>query len=177
MLQRTHVIKFACASLVALGFSLATGEAKAATTIGYSGSNCRPTKASMNFVDYNAFSIYGLGPIAMFTPAQVTCPLPVPYTSGLTGTLTSVKVTVLDRNDGSNPGSIKDFSCSIHFQNSVGSTFSTAPVTPNLFTPSTPLAFTVDLNANVAGATMICDLPDKQGGNVSHILYYSVTTS
>lgn len=177
MLQHTHVIKFAFASVVALGLSLATQEAKAATTIGYSGSNCSPNKASLNFVEYNAFSILGLGDPAIGTPAQVSCPLPVQNTAGgLPGTLNSVKVVVLDRNNGAVVGPTKDFTCTIFYQNSAGTTFTGATQTPNFFSANA-LSFTLTQNTSVVAATMLCSIPNPQGGSFSHILNYSVTTT
>jgi len=176
MLQQTPVIKFAFASLVAIGLSLATQQAKAAQ-ISYSGSNCTPTNASVGFVDYNAYGVMSLGDPATFQSAQVSCPLPVPYTAGgVPGNLTSVTVAFFDRNDGFFQPN-KDFSCTIYYQNSAGTPFTGATATKNWFSLPTPTTMTVTGHSNVVGATMICDLPAPEGGNLSHLLNYLVTTS
>src|SRR5690349_3637752 len=138
----THVIKFAFASLVAIGLSLATQQAKAAQ-ISYSGTNCTATAASVGHVEYNAYGAVSLGDPATFQSAQVSCPLPVPYTAGgVPGTLTSVKVAFFDRNDGSlSPN--KDFSCTIYYQNTAGTTFTGVSATKSWFSIPTPTTITL----------------------------------
>jgi len=173
MFQHAHVIKVGLASLFALGFSLASGQAEAAT-IGYSGSNCRPVAAAVDAVDYNAFSIFSLGNTAAFSPAMVSCPIPIPFNSASTGTLQSVTVLTFDRDDGTLGES--NFSCTISYQNSSGTTQSLPTKTEAFFSVPNPHPFTINVNKIVTGATMLCSIPGPTGFGVSHILNYSVTT-
>jgi hypothetical protein len=175
MFQRMHVTKLAFASLLTLGLGVVTGRAEA-TTISYSGSNCKPDIASISLVEYNPFSIFSTV-TGLSSPAKVSCPIPIPFTtdSASTAFLNFVNVRVTDRNSNTLTGG--DYSCTIFYENSAGTTITGASATPSHASAAAPFTFGLTANVTVAAATMICDIPNQTNNGVSNLLYYTVTTS
>jgi hypothetical protein len=166
-MKNTRTTKMLLAAVAILGLSLTAGAASAATTV-ISGTNCRPLLGSVNLIDYTPFGVHSVN-TTFGTTATVTCPIQLPASTFVQ----NISVKAFDRASGTVIGS--GFSCTLFYQDGSGTTFTGPTAGTNNFSSASITGFTLNTSLFVTGATMQCAIPNMSGGQLSHIVNYTVT--